>query len=64
MSKQTDPIDYDDMRWREMTARMDALTPAEKIAYQKQYDEFQDAAQEYIKKANVLVDRQENEFQM
>lgn len=60
----TNEIDYDDMRWQEMTGRMDALTEEEKAAYKRQYDQFQEAAQEEIDRWSARMDAQENEFQM
>lgn len=60
----TNKPDHDDVRWNEMTERMNRLTPEEREAYRLRCEEHQAAAEEYIRKAAALIDRQESENQM
>ena len=56
--------DYDSLRWDEMTGRMEKMTTKEREAYRLRCEAAQEAVEEYLRKVDALMDRQEDEFQM
>ena len=56
--------DYDSLRWAEMTGRMEKMTPEQRAAYRQRCEEHQTAAEEYIRKAEAIMERQQSENQM
>lgn len=56
--------DYDDRRWAEMTGRMEKMTLEEREAYRLRCEAAQAEAEEYIRKVDALMERQQSENQM